>query len=157
MNKSEFVDMIRTTRQELDAVLSQLDKQQMLRPRTCGDWSVKDVIAHIAWYEREMVGVLEAHALAGSELWELPLEPRNAAIHAVNQDRPLEDVLVEARLVTQDLLRLLPALTEADLTDATRFPGMPPDWIPREVIASNTCEHYPEHAAEIRRAFGIQE
>ncbi len=157
MNKTEFITKIRSARQEWESALAGLDEAQMLQPRTCGDWSIKDVIAHITWYEREMVGVLEAHALIGSDLWNLPLEQRNAAIHAVNKDRPLRDVLAEAKLVSGDLLRLLPTLSEADLSDASRFPGMSAEWLPWEVIASNTFEHYADHLAEIRRAFGEQE
>jgi hypothetical protein len=150
MNKTEFIAKIHSARQEWEGVLASLTGAPMLQPKTCGDWSVKDVIAHVAWYEREMVNLLEAHALVGSDLWDLPLEQRNAAIYAVNRDRPLRDVLAEAVLVSQDLLRLLPTLSEADLTDATRFPGMPLDWVPWEVIASNTLEHYSDHLTDIR-------
>ena len=154
MNKSDFISQVCAVRQEFNTLLDSLTADQMLQPGVCGEWSVKDVVAHIAWYEREMISVIEVHALTGSDLWDLPPEQRNDAVYAVNKDRLLRDVLAEAKLVFADLVRLLPTISEADLNDATSFPGMPSDWQPWQVIASNTYEHYTDHLAEIHKAFG---
>ena len=154
MKKADFISNVYAARQEFNSIVDGLTVDQMLQPGVCGEWSVKDLVAHIAWYEREMISVLETHALTGSDLWDLTLEQRNAAIYAVNKDRLLRDVLTEARLVSVDLVRLLPTLSEADLNDASGFPGMPFDWQPWQVIASNTYEHYADHLGEIRKVFG---
>jgi uncharacterized protein (TIGR03083 family) len=156
MNKLEFFIKIKETRQEYESSLAALTEAQMLRPRTCGKWSVKDVIAHIAWYERQMIGVLKQCALLGSDLCNLPLEVRNAAIHAENKDRSLTDVLAEARQVYPELLEPLAGLSEEELQNPACFREMPPGWIPLEVIASNTFEHYPVHTADICKAFLAQ-
>jgi hypothetical protein len=66
MDKLEFVAKVKQTHQEYETALASLTEAQMLQPRTCGDWTVKDVIAHVTWYEREMVGVLKQRALLGS-------------------------------------------------------------------------------------------
>lgn len=153
MNKTEFVSRVKETHQEYATALAGLTEAQMLQPNTCGGWSVKDVIAHVAWHEREMAGVIRQRALVGSSLWSLPLEQRNAAIFAENRDRPLTEVLDEARRVFPEMLELLEGLTDEDLLDASHFREMPPDWIPWEVIASNTFEHYPDHTADICKAF----
>ena len=57
---------------------------------------MKDILAHIAWYEREMIGMLRAHAVAGSDLWDVSLDARNAAIYEINAGRPLGEVQAEA-------------------------------------------------------------
>jgi len=155
MKKTEFITRVGETYREYEAVLAGLNEAQMLQPRACGEWSVKDVIAHVAWHEREMVGVMRQRALVGSDLWNLPLDPRNAAIHAENKDRPLPEVLAEAKQAHRSLMDLLEGLTDEELLDPARFRGMPSDWIPWEVIASNTFEHYPDHTADIRKAFPL--
>ena len=53
-------------------MLAEVDSERMLEPGLPGGWSLKDVIAHVNWYEQEMVVLLETQELAGSELWELP-------------------------------------------------------------------------------------
>jgi hypothetical protein len=153
MIKSEFITRVKETHQEFESVLASLNEEQMLRPHTCGDWSVKDMVAHVTWYEREMVGVLEGRALVGSELWNLPLEDRNAVIYVNNKNCSLQDILSEAGRVHRQLLELLQDLSQQEMLEAGCFREMPPDWIPWQVIASNTFEHYPVHVADIRKAF----
>jgi hypothetical protein len=154
MRKKEFIEKIREAHREWEAVLAGLDEAQMLQPHTCGEWSVKDVVAHITWHEKEMASVLKERALKGSDLWNLTIDERNATICAENKDRPLGDVLAESGRVFQSLMEYLLPLTDEDLTDPGRFNEMPPDWNPWEVIASNTFEHYPDHIVDIRKAFG---
>ena len=121
-----------------------------------GEWSVKDVIAHITWHEREMVGVLRARALVGSDLWNLPLDQRNAAIFEQNRHRPLSDVLTEAQQIFPHLVELVQTLDDQDLIDPSRFAQMPADWQPWQVIASNSFEHYRAHIPDLRAWLNTQ-
>ena len=63
MDKIRFLDTLLAERAEWDRVLSQIDVARMAVPRVAGEWSVKDVVAHVTWFEREMIGVLTAYAL----------------------------------------------------------------------------------------------
>lgn len=148
-NKTQFLDMVRGARRQLDALLAKVDKADMTQPGACGEWSVKDVVAHIVWHEREMIGLLKAHALVGSELWNLPTDQRNAAIFEENKERELDDVLEESPATFEQMMTWLDTLAEEDLFDASRFPGMPAEWRPLDVLASNTYEHYHDHIPQI--------
>ncbi len=150
MTKEEFIRKVTQARARWDASLAQIEDNQMLQPGASGDWSVKDVIAHITWHEREMVGVLQAQVLAGSDLWNLPLEQRNRAIYEEYRDLPLESVRLEEQKVYQALLQALDGLSEEDLHDPRRFTGMPTDWRPVDMLADNTYEHYLDHLASLQ-------
>jgi uncharacterized protein (TIGR03083 family) len=150
MTKAEFLDRLRSGRAEWDTLIGQIDEAQMTEPGVVGDWSVKDIIAHVTWSEREMVGMLRARALVGSDLWTRPQDDRNAAVFEQNRDRPLPDVLAEARAVGQQLIELAEGLSDDELNDASRFADMPPDWLPWRIIVGNTYRHYPEHVEAIR-------
>ena len=149
MTKSELLANIRQARADWEAALAQLDDPQILHPGT-GGWSLKDVIAHITWHEREMIGVAQAHALVGSEMWGWPLDERNHAIYLSNKDRSLVDVRQEAGQVYPQLLQALDTLSDDELSDPARFPGMPQDWQPWKLIAENTYEHYLDHLADLQ-------
>jgi hypothetical protein len=151
MMKDEFLANVGSTWGELEQVLAKLSEAQMLLRGEYGEWTGKDTLAHVTWYENEMVGILETRTFGGSELWELPLQERNAAIFAAARDKPLKEVVTAFHTVHQRLVSLLETLSEADLADPRRFAGMPLDWQPWQVIASNTYEHYPEHAQQIRK------
>jgi hypothetical protein len=150
MTKAEFLHLFQTARAEWDALMSRINEARMTEPGVEGDGSVKDIVAHVTWYEREMVDLLRARALVGSDLWNLPQDERNAAVFEQTRDRLLQDVLAEARAAGRQLMELAEALSDDDLNDAGRFADMPSDWTPWRIIAGNTCLHYPEHLQAIR-------
>jgi hypothetical protein len=149
-NKSQLIEKIRRSRTELDTLLDGVDPSLKTRPGVAGDWSVKDVLAHITWHEREMLNVIREHALVSSELWDLPLDERNAVIYNENKNRSLKDVQDESATVFKSLMQALPSLAEEDLHDPSRFPDMPPDWQPWDLFAQNTYEHYQDHLTDLR-------
>ena len=62
MQQAAFLDQIKTARLAWDAQLARLRPDQTSIPGVVGNWSVKDLVAHITWSEREMVGVLRSRA-----------------------------------------------------------------------------------------------
>jgi uncharacterized protein (TIGR03083 family) len=148
IGKAELLAMVRRARAEWDALLAGVPRERVTEPRLPGGWSVKDVVAHMAWGEREAIGVVAARALVGSELWRLDEDARNAAVYAENRERPLDEVLAEAQDVFDRYLAALESLSEAELNDASRFDRMPADWRPWRVLYDP--HHYAHHAADVR-------
>jgi uncharacterized damage-inducible protein DinB len=150
MTRASFLDKLRSARSEWDDMLAEVPRELLEEPDVEGDWSIKDIMAHVAWHEREMVEVLRAREVAGSPLWELPTNERNAAIYEENRHRTLDDVLSDSGRVFRQLLREVEALSDDDLNDPSRFKEMPTDWLPWKLIAENSYEHYPGHVDSIR-------
>jgi len=140
-----FVDTVITARAAWQAAVNQIPLEDWEQAGLCGDWSLKDVIAHIAWYEREMIHLLETRRFEGSELWELPTDERNAQIYLLKKDQPLAQVLASAIMTYKQLLPLLEQISAAELLDPAAFAGMPPEWTPRQILAGSTHLHYDEH------------
>lgn len=150
MNKAIFLETLQTGRAQWETLLAKVDQARMTEPGIEGEWSLKDILAHIAWYEREMVGILQTRALIGSSLWVLPNAERNAAIFDQNRNRSLSVVLTEAQHVYSELLHAAQSLTDDDLIDPSRYRDMPTDWVPWKVFADNSYEHYAAHIPAIR-------
>jgi len=151
MTKTEFLEKLTSARSEWDALLAKMDLARMSQPGVEGNWSIKDIIAHVTWYEREMINLIRTRTLAGSNLWDSPVDQRNAAIYEQNRARPLADMLAESQAAYQQFLGAVQTLSDDELNAASRFKDMPLDWVPWEVIASNSFNHYPDHIATIRR------
>ena len=146
MKKVDLVQKIKETHQAWDIALAKISEADMLLPSGKSGWTVTDTIAHISWFEREMVAVVEARALVGSDLWLLPPDERNAAIYEENHTRPLTAILTESTQIQQQLVKALSDLPHNfPLDDPAQFENMPADWIPWELIASNSFEHYQAH------------
>jgi hypothetical protein len=150
MDRKQFLEKLRQGRADWDRLLAQVPGDQMTRSGVTEAWTMKDLIAHVSWYEREMVGLLDGRTmLKAADLWGLSGDERNLAIYEQNKDRPLNEVREEARNVSETLLHLVAALSDEELVEPSRFEGMPDDWVPWRVIADNTYEHYENHMPDI--------
>jgi hypothetical protein len=150
ISKADFVAALRAGRAEWEALLAEIPAEWMTRPGAAGDWTPKDVIAHVAWHEREMAGVLEQRAMVGSELWQIGLDERNQAIYEQNRDRPLDELLAEEAALYARMLAGVAALEDDDLNDPGRYREMPGERRPHQVFVGNMHGHYHEHLPELR-------
>ena len=62
------------------------------------------------------------------------------------QTLELAAVTAQARQTYAAMPDLLQGLPEQSLNEASALPGMPEEWRPWEVLASNTYEHYADHS-----------
>jgi hypothetical protein len=150
MNIKAFLERINAEYNLWQDLIRKISPEDMVQPGICGDWSMKDVIAHIAWYEGEMIPLILQYQLVGSELWALTTDERNQILFEQNRDRSLKDVLKESKKVHADFVQALNNLSDADLVDASHFKDMPGDWVPWKIIAGNSFEHYPQHVPDIK-------
>jgi uncharacterized damage-inducible protein DinB len=150
MDKATFINTLEQSRAEWEALLAQVDEERMLQPGAARKWSVKDVIAHVTWGEREMVPIMRTHVLAGSELWNLSDDERNEVVYQQNRDRPLQEILQEEQQAYADLFEAAQALSDEDLNDPHRFKQMPEGWVPWQIIAGCSFKHYQDHMPSIR-------
>src|SRR5215472_14974603 len=148
MSKARLLNMIQSARTDWEMLLASIQQAWMTEPGAAGEWSVKDVIAHIAWGERENIGVVQAHAVVGSELWRLSEDERNAAVFEQNRDRELQEVLADSQEIFHRYLDAVGALSEEDLNDPSRFAGMPEGWRPWRILYDPG--HYAAHAESIQ-------
>jgi hypothetical protein len=150
MNKTELLDTLGETRFAFDSALAEVDPAQMTVPGIVGKWSVKDVIAHITWAVNETIGMLEAKALVGSDLWRLPEEQRNSAVYEQNRTRSLSDVMAESQQAHGKLVDVITEIPEQDLLHADWFAGLPGgEWPPWRVIQVNVSDHYVHHTKDL--------
>src|SRR5215468_1446725 len=110
MSKTQLLSMIQGARAHWETLLAGIPEAWMTEAGVAGVWSIKDIVAHIAWGERENLGVAQAHAVVGSELWRLSEDERNAAVFEQNRHRELGDVLADSRQTFRQYLEAVAAL-----------------------------------------------
>jgi hypothetical protein len=151
MDAKELVALIQATSTELELLISRLSVAQMNQPGAVGSWSVKDVLAHIAFWERYSANMLRA-AQRG-EMPELDVEDttesRNASVVAQYYLTPLGAVIASWHAAREDLLDQIADLSEADLIDPQRFTWSEGRSLLHR-IAINSYEHEQEHIEQIR-------
>jgi len=131
----------------LEKFLAALTPQQMVEPGALGEWSVKDVLAHLyewqrmffAWYEAGLRGETPPMPAEGYKWNQLPA--LNHAIYLRHRDLPLDEALRLFRGSHQKTLALVRDLSPEELTQ----PGLYP-WQGKHAligfITSNCGSHY---------------
>jgi hypothetical protein len=149
VKKAEFVKELELSRSEWDSLFNKFQVADLDKQGVITDLSLKDLLAHISWYEDQMVNLLVDKVLAGSPLWELGQSERNLTIYELNKDRGIDEVLQESKAVYEKLIAEIKLLTDKDLSDPRAFEGMPEDWVPWMIIAGNSFEHYKQHLEDL--------
>jgi uncharacterized protein (TIGR03083 family) len=151
MSVAELTALIRATSTRMELLLSQLSVEQFNQPGAVGVWSVKDVLAHIAFWERYAVNILKAVARGKTPdlLADDSTERSNASVVAQYYQRPLAAVIADWQQAREDLLEQLEDLDDADLNDPDRFPWSAGRTL-LDRIAGNSFDHEQEHIEQIR-------
>ena len=153
------LELLRRIRRDWSALLAFLEEKDEagLLCAAPGHWSIKDNLAHLAFWEKFLLLhhlqqvpadlVLEVDPV---ELHRLGEEQLNRLIWQRSQKRSLADVLRELHETHARLMQALEAVEFETLCEPDRIDTL----IPRPLLESvvcNTCEHYQEHLATIQR------
>ena len=96
MKKAELLDSIQSRRREWNETLAEVAEERMLESGVAGEWSIKDVIAHVTWWDTQTADMLQTKTLSNVKLWQMPQDVRNDAIYIENRDRPLDEIRQES-------------------------------------------------------------
>jgi uncharacterized protein (TIGR03083 family) len=141
--KTEILEQVSATHLLLEAHISALSEAQMLQPGVNGQWTVKDVLAHITWWEQHLLHRLKTgqdNLFQEGISMQAATDKANDSIYADNRSRPLAEILEEFQASYQQVLTALEALSEEAVSQAEIY----------DIIAWDTFRHYPEHTAMLQ-------
>jgi uncharacterized protein DUF1706 len=160
MTKAQLLDNLQTGRAQWEALLAQVGEDRMTTPGVEGDWSVKDVIAHITAYEQRTAERLEAIAQdtePPAAPWPagLEMDARNAWLYEAHRNQPLAAVQAESRQAFDRLVAAVAAVPDDALLEPGRYVWLEgaPLW---EIIPGNSYAHYEEEHTPPLRAWLAQ-
>lgn len=154
MDKATLLDKIRSGYAALEAQISPLDEAQMTTAGADGEWSIKDILAHITAWHYRLLGWAQAilrneePALGDTVETDERLDRLNARFYEENKARPLDEVLSDLHSSYLEVIESVQAMADVDLTDPQRFAWLNgnPFW---SLVAGNTYDHYQEHMESI--------
>jgi hypothetical protein len=144
VNRQQLLNRLDTAWVAFQASYAGLSNSQLAEPGAAGDWSVKDIIAHVTWWEEEALRHLPL-IIAGDR------PPRYSAtyggINAFNammaerkRHVSLSDVLTQQDDTHRRLVDFIRSVPEDQFTRETRF---------RRRLRLDTYSHYPIHTKSI--------
>jgi hypothetical protein len=122
-----------------------LQDAELLEPGVTGGWSIKDIIAHVTWWEEEALTHLPLILTGGRpprySVTYGGIDAFNARMTEQRKDLPLAEVLRQRDDVHRRLIAFIESAPEDQATGDTRF---------RRRLRLDTYGHYPKHARAIR-------
>jgi hypothetical protein len=159
--KDRLLATLRDARAQWEGLLDEIGEARLTEPGACGDWSVKDVLGHLAAYQRYWGARLRGEATGvpptARDLFDRDDPPpraeseeeQNAAIHALYAPLPPAVVLAKWRAASDLLSDGVAGLSEEDVATPGRF-AWAGDAPLAEAMAGDTYRHAAEHAAGVR-------
>ncbi len=123
-----------------------LAEAELLEPGVTGNWSVRDIIAHVTWWEEEALThlplILEGGRPPRYSVKYGGIDAFNAQMTEQKKSLSLSEVLQQQGDTHRRLIEYIQRAPEEQFTRETRF---------RRRLRLDTYSHYPKHAQAIRK------
>jgi hypothetical protein len=145
VKKQQLLDKLEQAWAAFKQSYAGLTDEQMVEPGVMGDWSVKDILAHVSWWEEEALKYLP-QILQGvrpprySVLYG-GIDAFNAQMTKQRRGLSLTEVLKRLDGTHLRLIEYIRNAPEEQFTSETRF---------RRRLRLDTYSHYPIHTRAIR-------
>jgi len=148
--KSELLAEMDTQWANVERLCASLTEAEKIASPAQGEWSVKDIIAHLSAWEKYLLDRL-GYVMTGQPphypvmVSSDDVHRFNAQVYSENKDRPLSSVMIEFRNLYHAVVTVIEALSTEQLNQPYDF-DFPDDHITLiHLIKANTYEHYLEH------------
>jgi hypothetical protein len=146
MHRKRLLERLAKAWTEFTESYAGLSEEELLEPGVTGAWSVRDIIAHVTWWEEEALAHLPVIA-AGKRPPRYSvtyggIDAFNAKMTASRKDWSLAEVLQRQDESHRRLVALVQRAPDEQVVGETRF---------RRRLRSDTYGHYPKHARAIRK------
>ena len=145
MKRHQLLGRLDSAWKDFEGSYAGLSESQLMIPRVTGEWSVRDIIAHVTWWEEEALKYLPVIRAGGrSPRYSVTYGGIDAFNAMMTRDRSglsLANVLRQHDDVHARLVDYVGAAPEELFTRETRF---------RRRLRFDTYGHYPAHTAAIR-------
>jgi hypothetical protein len=118
MNKSELVNYLHEEHQQWTAFLDGIDPARMDQPGVAAHWSVKDIVAHLTGWNRNLAARIQAAQRSEPQPpppWPAHLEAEddiNAWIYEASRSRSVQAVLDESHQQFRQFLAVIKGLPD---------------------------------------------
>jgi len=156
-NKTQIITMLKEEFNRWEELLASLTEAQLTAPHLPGNWSIKDVVAHLRAWQQVSIARLEAAQLNQEPVypaWLAGLDPEseedteqfNATIYETYHERPWSSVYQDWREGFLRCLELGETIPDDDLLDTEKYPWL--EGYSLFDILQGTYEHHHEDHLE---------
>lgn len=154
MKRDEAIQQLRAARKEFSETIQGLTEEDFLRARAINKWTLKDLMAHIASWDEEIVRVLQTFTLSGESQYTYTISDLDGFSRwndeqvAMRTALSANDAISEFESARRDLIQVVEGLTDPVLNRSRMTSWGKPE-TGFELILGQ-AEHDREHADQVR-------
>jgi hypothetical protein len=145
MKKQRLLNKLEQAWESFKESYAGLSDDKLVEPGVTGDWSVKDILAHVSWWEEEALKhlpeILQGVQPPRYSVAYGGIDAFNAQMTERKRSLPLTEVREQLDKTHSRLVEYIQSVPEEQFTSETRF---------RRRLRLDTYSHYPIHAQAIR-------
>lgn len=145
MKKTQLLNKLEQAWAALQASYAGLTDAQLTEPGVTGDWSVKEILAHVTTWEEEALKylplILEGSRPPRYSVMYGGIDAFNAQMTEAKRRLPLVDILAQLAETHRRVVAYVEGAPDEQFTTDTRF---------RRRVRLDTYGHYPVHTEAIR-------
>lgn len=161
-SKTDLLNAIDTEYAALCDELAARSPEKLTEPGIVGEWSVKDVMAHLlewiqmcmGWHQAGLMGETPQIPAPGYKWNQTPA--LNQHIYEKNRERTLDDIQAEFHRSAQEILDLIRNLSNEQLFSAGQYAWTKKNTLGAYMVSA-TSSHYLWARKEIRKGFRAKE
>ena len=146
MDRSQLLNRLDQAWQAFKESYAGLSDAELMEPGVTGDWSVRDIIAHVTWWEQEALThlplILDGGKPPRYSVTYGGIDAFNAQTLEQKRHLSLSEVLQQQDETHRWLIDFIQSVPEEQFIRETRF---------RRRLRLDTYSHYPQHAEAIRQ------
>jgi hypothetical protein len=144
MNKVQLLNKLERAWASFQKSYASLTDEQLMQPGVTGNWSVKDIMSHVSWWEEEALKhlpyILQGRKPPRYSVVYGGIDAFNAQMRELKRSLPLSEVHEQMEATHFRLVEYLQSVPEEQFTMETRF---------RRRLRLDTYSHYPIHTRAI--------
>lgn len=159
MDRTEIINRINASRARLEEALNNFSDAEMTEPILPDGWSVKDLLAHLGWWQFRVVdiyGALVRGSVPRVVIDFNDIDRVNQSVLEELRHQPLDETRLYEKQAFINLMKIVETAPDIDLFNRHRF-----SWTQGEPyvnwVTHNTYEHYDEHAALLEQRLAERE
>ena len=145
MNRQQLLNRLERAWVALKESYAGLSEAELTQPGVTGDWSVKDILAHVTTWEEEALKYLPLILQGGTpprySVQYGGVDAFNARMVEQKRGLPLADVLRQLEETHRQIIAYVQSVPEEQFARETRF---------RRRLRADTYRHYSGHAKAIQ-------
>ena len=153
-SKAELITQVESSRSELVQLLDGISESDKCQSRTCGEWSIKDVMAHITFWEQSIMrwyrdGLISADVDAPEPGfgWD-QIDLLNQAVYEKHWADSLAEVQAAFERSFAEVTAFINSMSETELFEKHQYAWLG-DFVLIDLVLNNTVDHYEEHRKAI--------